>query len=221
MHIELPEKPLKGVKDFLKHYLMIVLSILTALGLEAWIEHMHHAHASSAASAQLREELRTDLDSVRGAVAKNEKVLQKLDRMDDLVATALTNNTPDDVINQQIHAHRADYEISIFFPDTPVNAWNMAVANQAVTWMPADQLRAYSTAYTELREILDWEQHGIYAGMDLPKATDLRTDLQIGRPVDPTSFLHTVRQLRGTLRETNANLVSMEKDLSAGISANP
>ncbi|HUA81676.1 MAG TPA: hypothetical protein VL997_14960, partial [Dyella sp.] len=122
-------------------------------------------------------------------------------------------------INQQIRAHRDDYEISIFFPDVTVNAWNMAVANQAVTWMPANQLGAYSTAYTELRQMIDWEQHGIYAEMDLPKAADLRTDLQIGRSVDPASFLHTVRQLRGTLRETNANLVSMEKDLSTGISA--
>ncbi|HUA81542.1 MAG TPA: hypothetical protein VL997_14285, partial [Dyella sp.] len=90
MHLELPQEPLKGIKDFLKHYLMIVLSILTALGLEAWIEHAHHAHAASAASAQIKEELRTDLDSVRDTVAKNEKVLQRLSRLDDLVATALT-----------------------------------------------------------------------------------------------------------------------------------
>ncbi|WP_153242627.1 hypothetical protein [Frateuria defendens] len=33
MHLELPKVPLHSLKDFLKHYLMIVLSILTALGL--------------------------------------------------------------------------------------------------------------------------------------------------------------------------------------------
>ena len=35
MHLELPNVRLQSVRDFLKHYLMIVLSILTALGLEA------------------------------------------------------------------------------------------------------------------------------------------------------------------------------------------
>ena len=46
MHLELPRTRLQSLKDFIKHYLMIVLSILTALGLEAWIEHVHHKHAA-------------------------------------------------------------------------------------------------------------------------------------------------------------------------------
>ena len=50
MHFELPRVRIHSMKDFIKHYLMIVLSILTALGLEAWIEHAHHAHAAEAAS---------------------------------------------------------------------------------------------------------------------------------------------------------------------------
>ena len=50
MHLELPRVRIHSLKDFIKHYLMIVLSILTALGLEAWIEHAHHAHAAEAAS---------------------------------------------------------------------------------------------------------------------------------------------------------------------------
>lgn len=218
MHLELPQKPLKGFHDFLKHYLMIVLSILTALGLEAWIERTQHAHAAATASAQIDEELQSNLDSVLTTIKKNQATIQKLGRMDDLVTTALSNNTPADAINQQIRLHRDDYQISIYFPDIPINAWNVAIANQSVTWMPSDQLRAYSTAYTDLREMVDWEQHGIYAEMDLPRAVDIRTDLAVGRSVDPIAFLHAVRQMRETLRETNANLASMEKHLSDAVS---
>lgn len=34
MHLEIPKQKLHSLKEFASHYLMIVLSILTALGLE-------------------------------------------------------------------------------------------------------------------------------------------------------------------------------------------
>ena len=68
MHIEPPNTRLATYKDFAKHYLMIVLSILTALGLEAWIEHAHHAHAAEAASLHIRTELQANLADVRTSI---------------------------------------------------------------------------------------------------------------------------------------------------------
>ena len=47
MHIELPKIRLHSLREFATHYLMIVLSILTALGLEAWIERVHHERAAA------------------------------------------------------------------------------------------------------------------------------------------------------------------------------
>ena len=64
MHLELPKARVESLKDFLKHYLMIVLSILTALGLEGWIEHTHHAHAAETARAQIEAEIRANLAEV-------------------------------------------------------------------------------------------------------------------------------------------------------------
>lgn len=40
---------------------MIVLSILIALWLEAWIEHAHHTHAAELASRRMTTELRQNL----------------------------------------------------------------------------------------------------------------------------------------------------------------
>lgn len=48
MHLELPKAQLKSFGDFLKHYLMIVLSILTALGLEAGLDAWSACFKSSA-----------------------------------------------------------------------------------------------------------------------------------------------------------------------------
>ena len=46
MHFEVPKVKMHSLREFLQHYLMIVLSILTALGLEQWIEGAHHRHAA-------------------------------------------------------------------------------------------------------------------------------------------------------------------------------
>jgi hypothetical protein len=60
MHLELPKLRLHTLADFIKHYLMIVLSILTALGLEAWIEHTHHDHAARLATTKIEAEIRVN-----------------------------------------------------------------------------------------------------------------------------------------------------------------
>ncbi len=71
MHFEVPRIRMHSLRDFAQHYFMIVLSILTALGLEQWIEHTHHRHAAELASEQIETELRGTLDSIHGALDNN------------------------------------------------------------------------------------------------------------------------------------------------------
>lgn len=221
MHLEFPKTPLNSVKDFLKHYLMIVLSILTALGLEAWVQHAHQKQAATEASAQMDQELRSDLASIRRTLQKNAASMQKLDRLNGMVSDDLRNGASTAVINQHLRAHRGDFQMAIYTPDIPTNAWDVALANQSVTWIEPNRLRLYSAAYTNLHEMTAWQQHGLFVMLDLPDTLNLMTDLAQGRDIDPMAFLHADRQMRETLRETNANLASMEKDLQAAISDHP
>lgn len=106
MHFELPRVRIHSLKDFIRHYLMIVLSILTALGLEAWIEHAHHAHAAAAASRQMSTELCHNLAETRDSLRRNNSTLQSIEKIDAMVIADLKSGLPDAAINQHIRAQK-------------------------------------------------------------------------------------------------------------------
>jgi hypothetical protein len=217
MHVDVPKLPMDSFKDLAKHYLMIVLGILTALGLEAWIEHQHHVDAARTASVMFDEELRANLDNVQKSIAQNIATMQKLDKLDDMVTADMQNGTSSALINQQIRAHREDFQLNVQTPDVSTSAWDVAVANQSVSWIAPDKLRIYSTAYADLRSISSWEHYGLLAILNAPKTLDLITDIKKGRDVDPIVFQRAVEQLHGTMHSANSNLDSIVGDLSAAL----
>ena len=116
MHLELTKVRLHSLKDFAKHYLMIVLSILTALGLEAWIEHAHHAHAAAAASQQIEAEIRTNLTETHTALKHDAEQLERLNTIRDAVTQDLKTHVPDDAIKQHILTLTKDqFDLSLQF----------------------------------------------------------------------------------------------------------
>src|SRR6185503_17201786 len=141
MHIEPPNTRLASLRDFAKHYLMIVLSILTALGLEAWIEHAHHAHAAEAASLHIRTELQANLADVRTSIKTNQGLVAPLRQLDDDVARDIRDGVPAATINQYIQAHKEDFRLSINWPTFASQSWDVAVANQSASWMDDAVLR--------------------------------------------------------------------------------
>ncbi|GLQ95598.1 hypothetical protein [Dyella mobilis] len=217
MHVDIPKLPMDSFKDLAKHYLMIVLGILTALGLEAWIEHAHHVSAAADASAQFDQQLRVNLDNIRRSIQRNTATMQKLDSLDAMVTADLQKGVPSAQINQQLRARRDDFKIDIQTPDTPVSAWDVAVANQSVSWIAPSKLSAYSTAYADIRAIGQWRQHGAFLMLDLPQTMNVITDMSKGQDVDPMQFLRVLAQLRGTLHSADSNLVSVQEDLLAAL----
>src|SRR5471032_1999554 len=81
MHFEVPSLP-HSVKEFAAHYVMIVVSILTALGLEALIAHLHHEHSAENAQHAIETELRTNLSELRINDAANMKRLTPLNDLE-------------------------------------------------------------------------------------------------------------------------------------------
>src|SRR5882757_9740253 len=53
-------KAWRGVREFLKEYVIIVVGVLTALGAEQGVEWLHWRHEIAVADASLRKELRFD-----------------------------------------------------------------------------------------------------------------------------------------------------------------
>ncbi|OOG43279.1 hypothetical protein B0E51_00180 [Rhodanobacter sp. C05] len=217
MHFELPRVRIHSLKDFIKHYLMIVLSILTALGLEAWIEHVHHAHAAEEASRQMTAELRHNLAETRESLQKNEATLQLVGKLDATLIADLKDGLPPAVINQHIRAQEHGFQLNLNWPGLPSSAWDVAVANQSVSWVEPANLKKFSTAYAAQRETDAWVQHDSVLMLDVPRVINFRTDLDLGRDVDPQAFLYTVQQMKVTITSMKNNLQELEKHLADAV----
>jgi len=213
MHFEIPKLPMRGFKDFAKHYLMIVLSILTALGLEAWIEHTHHTHAAALASQQIEAELQANLDGVHSSYQRNQQRLVSLQQLDDAIAEDVRDGKPDAAINQHIQALKNEFNLSLDWPIFANQAWDVAVANQSATWMDRTALSAYSAAYSKQRDAASWMTQDSTLFLDAPRMATLRTRIDLGREVDPIEFLSVLRQMIITSSETQSHLQQVESQL--------
>lgn len=220
MHLELPSAPLKSLKDFLKHYLMIVLSILTALGLEAWIEHAHHRHAAEVASAQIDTEIRTNLGEVHTALVEDTQRAASFAHIRDSLEQDLKANTPDATIVQHILAQTGNsgFNLNLRWPTLRQEAWDVAVANQSVSWMDKDRMYRYSAAYATQRETLSNLAANLTLVMNGPRMVDTATDLRSGN-VQPREFLHVIAQMTVTLDQATLSLHILEQKLQSALPA--
>lgn len=215
MHFEVPKLP-HSLKEFAAHYLMIVVSILTALGLEAAVQHFHHAHAAEAAQQAMEAELRANLEDLRGSNADNVKRLKPLDELATLLLKDFDDGVPEAQIRQQIAERaKAGVDLGLYYPRLRHEAWDVAVANQSASYLPPDVLRRLSIAYTAQREIT---LGGLTPFLDMPAFVDAMTDARIGAS-DPRAFLHAVRQAATTVRGATQKLAQLEQDLAQALPA--
>jgi hypothetical protein len=211
MHIEPVKARLDSFKDFVKHYLMIVLSILTALGLEAWIEHSHHAHAAETASAQIEAELGANLGQVRRMRDADARRLAMLKELYGYLVEAVKDGTGAAQIRQEVDRRTQRYfSLSLQLPTLRHEAWDVAVANQSAGWIDADHLRRYATLYADQN---DFERLiSFNASINLPDSkidvvdADLRADT--ARPED---ILHAVSSMASSMDDAVIALDGLER----------
>ncbi|WP_266158204.1 hypothetical protein [Dyella silvatica] len=214
MHVEIPKAKLHSLKEFTMHYLMIVLSILTALGLEQWIERTHHNHAAAFASQQIEAELRANMASVQSSLNNNFEHLKPLQHMDELLTQDIKSGVPDATINQHIQANKDQFKLSLDWPTLASQAWDVAVANQSAAWLDVNDLRTYSTAYAAQRDAAAWMTHDSTLFLTAPRMATLRTELNLGVSVQPVEFVAVLRQMIDTAMQTQSHLQQMEARLA-------
>ena len=219
MHIEFPEERLDSLKQFLRHYLMIVLSILTALGLEQVIVTIHERAAAREASEQIETEIRTNLDEVRLAYEQDDAQSKVLAKLRDMVAEGLKAHQPDAAITASIlEATRAKgLNLDLQWPTLRHEAWDVAVANQSASWIQPDKMKGYSAAYAYQRDASVGMTTDIHLLIDGPRLIDTITDLR-SDTVDPRSFLHVAGQMTMMLNESRNSLRQLEKRLEQALS---
>lgn len=217
MHFEVPKVRMHSLREFAQHYFMIVLSILTALGLEQWIERTHHRHAAEQASEQIEVELRSTLDSIHGALASNAQEIAPLRAMKEAISDDVRRGLPDAQINQHIRELKNDFVLSVSWPSFATQSWDVAVANQSATWIDIDHLRNYATAYAAQRDASNWVTHDSTIALNGPRMVELRTRIGLGKDVDPVEFLGILQQMINTSTETSKHLEQTAKPIERAL----
>ena len=217
MHIEPPNTRLASFKDFARHYLMIVLSILTALGLEAWIEHTHHAHAAATASMQIEAEIRQNLADIDTDIAHDRARMEFLDRLRDRLKADVESHAAVETVKQHIHELAPDgVDLDWRWPILRREAWDVAVANQSASWIAVDRLRSYSTVYAAQdasTRLIFMDVPSIFDG---PQMQNTILDMQTGN-YRPDDLLHTVNQMSSVASEAMHGLQGLALRIHAAV----
>ncbi|HEV7777172.1 MAG TPA: hypothetical protein VGO76_09915 [Luteibacter sp.] len=213
MHLELPQGALESTKDFARHFVMIVISILTALGLEAWIEHTHHRHAAETASVGIEAEVRLNLEDIRKVRGHDTERMKALEKLRDSLVQDIRDNAAQSTIDQHVHAATPDgLYLDWRWPTLRHTAWDVAVANQAAGWIDSDRLAHYSSVYTFQQKSDTVMAEDLPTVLNGPRMGDAMTDLQTGS-VPPRELLHVVAQMAALMNEAVHNLDSLEKKI--------
>ncbi|WP_109126484.1 hypothetical protein [Dyella sp. C11] len=218
MHIEVRQVHLRSLKEFASHYLMIVLSILTALGLEAWIEHVHHQHAAAEATANIEAEIRENLVHVKESRDHDFSRMHALEKIRDGLVADLKAHAS--IVDINRHIHEADPDglyLDWRWPSLRREAWDVAVANQSAGWINSDRLRRYSSIYAAQASesaIIIQDTSSVFSGQ---RMADILVDMQMD-DYQPRELLRVVNQMAGAASEAGHGLDILATRMDAALS---
>ena len=212
MHVEPPKGPILSVKEFGFHYLMIVLSILTALGLEEALRYHHDKDSARAAEESIERELRSNLADLREAIKGNRERMAEMNALGDQVAAAIRQGgNPADLQKKVMAELLPKFTVGLLLPSQSREAWDVAVASQAATHIPREKLVAYTAAYTIERDAMAGANSGMMM-LDAPRMTEMKAESEIGQ-IEPRRLLVMARQSAAVNATGVGNLIAGEQEM--------
>jgi hypothetical protein len=209
MHVEPPGHAPQSLKDFGVHYLMIVVGILTAVGIEQGIEAIHHRELASQAVRQIEEELQGNLHEASSTLAENRRRLAALKATEEALTTDVSQR---DMSAATFMTRVRSIAIGAATPALRRDAWDAAIASQALTYVDPTSVRRYSGAYSAQRDttatILATFAMGNWPGQ-LESAV---VDAKLGR-VDQVGLLKALAAYELALAATAENERELEEAL--------
>jgi hypothetical protein len=207
MHFEVPKA--KKFKEFGGEYVMIVISILTALALEQGFEYLHHQHLAHEAAEKMNVELRANIEDVAKSLEYNEKNRLALHQVRKQLLDAMHGKTGDAELMKRYEQEWAEtVRLNISTPNLRREAWETAVANQAVTWLPRETLKRYAGAYSALRDTGTLTYGGAMRFLDMPRMMDVLSNARMGAS-NPQEIYRTATQIVSVYDNLDGNLKSL------------
>jgi hypothetical protein len=207
MHFELPKA--KKFKEFSGEYVMIVVSIITALGLEHAVQSYHHRHQAHEAAVRIEAELRVDLAELDNSIAHNEKEQKTSEALRREFVEELRSGASDKTaIEHLLEKHKNEISLSVRIPTLRREAWDVAVANQSASWIEPERLEGYAALYARIRDVTAISNGSGNKFLDGPQFVNVFADLQIGR-ANAQDVLRILSQIEHAYSAEDGNQVGL------------
>jgi hypothetical protein len=213
MHVEPPGHAPRSLKDFSVHYLMIVVGILTAVGIEQAIEAHHHREIAAQARQQIDEELHSNLRNTSESVVDNKKRLAALkETMDALAGDILRKDTSAETFAQRLKS----VSVGVITPPLRRDAWDAAIASQALAYVEPAVVRRYSEGYSAAREQSQTMLATFSMGNWPARIQESAVDSRLGH-VDQVALMKALATYQLALSATTENERELEEALKAAV----
>lgn len=211
MHVEVPKKGgLASMKAFVGEYTMIVISILTALALEHGVQTWHRNHIAHDAAVKIDEEITGNLNQFKEAGIKNAKILEHLHAVREIMRADLKSGASREVVYQHLKQAFPDgFSESFGMPMLQRNAWEVAVASQAASWMEHDKMARYAAIYSLIRgNSNDFTVMGTM--VNGPAFANAFADMGVDKG-DPLDVYHSIVQMQTSLNMVQSSITQAER----------
>ncbi|MCS0583577.1 hypothetical protein NX784_18455 [Massilia pinisoli] len=211
MHFETPSKVVKSFKEFLSHYAMIVLSILTALALEQIALSTHHQAEASSAKVEIEQEIRENHARISAASKELDETLKVWRALmaDGVVQLKAHNASSSERLNL-LRKAASYYRDGL--PSLRTNAWDAAIASQSVNYLNQSDLRRYSELYSTQKFV---SQTVLNLALDgtIQNMADMTLALNTEN-VDPLEAVRILNWRVRTLSMIQSNLAQLDAALN-------
>ena len=153
MDLHAPEGPVRSVRDFLVHIVIVTIGILIALGLEQLVEAYHRAHLARDAVESFHRELTTDSADIKEVIASNAGVRKQIAEW----TADLSAASP----------HPMENYPGVHFNILSTASWDTAMATHALSELPYERAHLYAVAYDSLRIFVEVQHRGLSDWQDL------------------------------------------------------
>ncbi|MYM25656.1 hypothetical protein GTP46_23780 [Duganella sp. FT135W] len=215
MHFEVPKA--KTFKEFGSEYLMIVVSIITALALEHTVQTLHHSHQAHEAASKIDAEIQVNIKELDTTLTHNNAQVAKLESLRTELLAGIHDKTDEPALIKQLNL-KDRLSLAVHVPSLRREAWEVAVASQAVSWMPREQLERYSSVYAGMRDMQAISLSGTNNFLNGPQMQDTISNLQMGQ-TDTKALYRTLRQMIGAYESIDGNLQGLRDDLAKSTKA--
>ncbi|NVD69131.1 hypothetical protein HUX88_00980 [Duganella sp. BJB1802] len=212
MHFEVPKA--KTLKEFGGEYLMIVISIATALALEHGVQTLHHRHLAHEAADKIDAEIQVNVHELDEALKHNNDQLKIVQATREQLLAGIRDKVDGKVLLKQLTEQQHNkLGLSIMTPSLRREAWEVAVASQAVSWMPQDQLERYSGIYANMRDVQSISASGANNFLDGAGMLNIISDIQMGDG-DAKAVYRMLSQMISAYASTDGNLQALRDNLA-------